>query len=116
MTRRIVTLAEVTTVMEAVVAEAGEDFVYTTEDNYYGCRYLDDGEPSCIVAHVVAAISPEAVPELDGFEFLNPNDINLSTIIFDPMAARFLTEAQIIQDRPGKTWGEALAHAKSVHN
>lgn len=113
MTRRIVDLAEVMTAMEAVVAEAGEDFVYTTEDNFYSCRYLDDGEPSCIVAHVVATIAPEAVPELKEFEYLNALDLNLSTVIFDPQAAQFLLSAQSIQDSPGKTWGEALAVAKT---
>lgn len=115
MTRRIVTLAEVTTAMEAVVAEAGEDYVYTTEA-FGPCLYLDDGEPSCIVAHVVAAISPETVPELKSFEYLNPNDFNLSTVIFDPVACQFLQAAQIVQDQPGKTWGEALASAKKSFN
>lgn len=113
MTRRIVTLAEVTAAMEAVVAEAGEDFVYATEDNYYGCRYLSDGEPSCIVAHVVAAIAPEAVPELEEFEDLNALDLNFSTVIFDPQAVQFLYDAQFVQDTPGKTWGEALSVAKT---
>lgn len=113
--RRIVNLAEVMTAMEAVVAEAGEDFVYTDQKSPV-CHYLEDGEPSCIVAHVVAAISPEAVPELGEFEYLNALDLNLSTVIFDPQAAQFLLAAQSVQDSPGKTWGEALAHAKSVHN
>lgn len=99
--------------MEAVVAEAGEDFVYT-DQAHPDCRYLKDGEPSCIVAHVVAVISPDAVPELADFEFLNPLDIDLWTIRFDPQAAHFLYEAQIVQDMPGKTWGEALAAAKAA--
>ena len=112
MTRRIVDLAEVMTAMEAVVAEAGEDFVYTDQEHAV-CRYLEDGEPSCIVAHVVAAITPEAVSELEEFEYLNALDLNLSTVIFNPQAAQFLYDAQFVQDAPGKSWGEALAAAKT---
>lgn len=112
MTRRIVDLAEVMTAMEAVVAEAGEDFVYTDE-SHTACRYLVDGEPSCIVAHVVAAITPEAVSELEEFEYLNALDLNLSTVIFNPQAAQFLYDAQFVQDAPGETWGKALTVAKT---
>ena len=102
--------ALVTEAIEAVVAEKGEDFVYDVEVHGDGanCLYVKDGQPSCIVGHVMARLgypldmfiglegqTPITGPFLDVFSGL-PGHV-----------AAALNSAQIRQDG-GKTWGESL--------
>lgn len=116
---RTVTAVEAIAALEAVVAAAGEDFVYPDEDkNEFGtCQYLKaDGTPSCIAGHVVALLEPEATPLLKHMEGKAATSLNFpGRLYFDPFAAHVLDIAQQEQDQ-GKTWGEALAHVRLVYS
>jgi hypothetical protein len=115
----------VTDLMEGAVALKGEDYVYPkraeSEDEigWGGCDYVRDGQPSCIVGHVLVAagvpveqlaahegnsawtVVPALKPEWGGVDDDSHYYPESSPI------ARALDKAQSLQDA-GSTWGEAL--------
>lgn len=113
------TREEVTAAIEEAVAEKGNDYIYPNYD--YGCSYADEnGEPSCIVGHVVAKLDPEkfaAVVDLEdgpggSWPVYRRSDYEFQKVvgfgdIFDDETIRALSAAQSRQDK-GDTWGEAL--------
>lgn len=99
--------------LREVIAEKGEDFVYepfVDEDGFSMCRYVVQGQPSCLVGHVLhrAGIS---LTELAGVEDTTPNSSDGPWEDWGTAAALdLLAEVQEKQDQ-GVAWGEALALA-----
>jgi len=121
----------VTATLERVVAEYGEDYVYPKAGAT--CSYSEQGEPSCIVGHVIAALNPEAFEKIAELEDATgvsgsatsvvlgnwehtdwssavdeDEDLNAVTLTEDGRLASALNEAQRQQDA-GATWGIALS-------
>lgn len=92
--------------MEAMVNKMGEEYVYDAED---GCHYVREGQPSCIVGHVLA----EAGVPLDMIQ----QHEGRSALVMVPDLTSWgdkhapiilaLDEAQHAQDH-GNTWGDVL--------
>lgn len=115
----------VTQVLNEVVAEFGEHYVYPGRHDIMGCVYAvaseddpDEFAPSCIVGQVIARIDPEAFQKLGEMEarlgsktarFIFTDE---SSPLFgrtnDAALVSGLYFAQSEQDLGG-TWGEALA-------
>ena len=109
-----------------ILEERGRDHVYEGRDAEGNCRYFKDGEPSCIVGHIVHRIDPElgrSIAALEDewghseeFVRLNQGDLIFNTdddrlagyrcITQDLGLAEALEKAQGVQDRGGE-WGEA---------
>lgn len=95
----------VTMAIRAVVAEAGEDYVYPPSlgGKYAQCMY-DDEHGGCIAGRAVRKLIPD-------FQFVELVAIDAhdlaSTGVVSHRAVRALQEAQYAQDG-GKPWGEAL--------
>lgn len=104
--------------LEKAVAEKGPDFTYHTRElneheraTWYasddmveeGCLYFDNGQPSCIVGHVLSYMGYDNAPEGA------PAQIALTTlgIAMDDETRRLLTDVQRRQDN-GIPWGEAV--------
>lgn len=104
--------------LREVIAEKGEDFVYeplVDENGLSTCRYLDQGQPSCLVGHVLyrAGISPA---ELAGVEDITPDSSSETWLGWGtPRAIDLLADVQEKQDRH-VAWGEALASAIADKN
>lgn len=68
----VLTKNAITEALNKAVEEKGGDYIYITPDGYQAypesglsCRYSDhDGNPSCIVGFVVAALDPEGFAKL----------------------------------------------------
>lgn len=111
--------------LRLVVFEKGADFVYEKVDfdgaHIPRCVNFHEGEPSCIVGHVLAnlGVSAEDAARMgvDG----NMSAINVAGNLerfgyewkIDSDAVDILTAAQIRQDN-GQSWGEALAYAENL--
>lgn len=102
--------------LEEVVAEKGEDYIYP--DQY--CVYVKEGQPACIVGHVFDrlgvldrgwAADHTAVTGLFHDE---------APVVATKKAIKVLDAAQNAQDGAGlgrsgrKTWGQALEEARRV--
>lgn len=101
-----------------VVEEKGEDYIYPG----WGatCVYANkDGSPSCLVGHVIAALSPEdfeRVVEYENYEIgvEGGGDTDIKSVVsaldlgISERATQALREAQNAQDM-GNKWGTALA-------
>ena len=112
--------------LREVVAEYGEDFVYTKvvlvpkEDSDWilpECVYQEDGAPSCLVGHVLsrAGFSSEDLIQFDSVgssaDFLKMDaGEETETDALPLRTAWILVGAQQVQDE-GNTWGEALRNA-----
>lgn len=113
------------------VVEGREDFVYfrVTDEGYGTCQYFADGQPSCIVGHVLAKVG---IPVDDQVEW-NSNSIKgvaarsdrpFGDVVFTIKALDILSSAQYEQDSAGApddevhNWGAALHSAKlrSIHS
>lgn len=123
--------AETLSIIEKIVAEKGEDYVYTNDpktvttanirgdvdlfgvdadpDVFTPCYYRQyDGTPGCIVGNYFAALNPD---------FSVKEGENVSTALFNlelPVTLKtkeFLSRLQQEQDR-GMSWGKALESAK----
>lgn len=104
---------QVTAVIREIVAER-PDYVYDSPSGDAQCVYGDaDGNPSCLVGHVIAKLDPEGFKELIGFA----NELAfVSTDWFDRPpedVASALLQAQITQDS-GRPWAEALFQYEST--
>jgi hypothetical protein len=108
-------------VMEEVVNEFGDDYVYGDEQkNEYGdCVYAnEDGTPSCLVGHVIARLDPDAFDNVvykeqelgstPAHNLTNEGYVQLG--FWDENTAYIMMEAQGAQDT-GSTWGEAYQRA-----
>lgn len=104
---------QITEALEKVV-KGNEDYIYDSgRPKGDGCFYgTTEGEPSCIVGHVIHALSPEAFEKIINAEVLDSfvvrgairyadGEFNISTEARDA-----LEKAQEAQDG-GATWGTA---------
>lgn len=120
-----ITLAEAQAHAEAVVAEAGPEYVYpgaNPHDNL--CTYVEGGKPSCIVARI---LHRHGVPiqALALWERLNAGDMGPDGVtskwdatgptapLISAEALVFLGYLQVGQDQ-GETWGGALRNAHRI--
>lgn len=100
------TVEMVTPVLEALVAEFGEGYVYKEEVRKAGrdaeCLYQEDGKPSCIVGHVLYRLGVKYDSEWEYW--------GARRVLGDAPeeVKEGLSRAQGYQDC-GKTWGEALS-------
>lgn len=104
--------------LNEIVAEKGEDFVYTApQDGNGSCVYWNNG-PSCIVGHLLfrAGVDPAKIQALDFNAPAEPglisgtNASDIPKYIEDAMtweAARLCNEVQHLQDG-GTSWGDAV--------
>lgn len=103
------------------VADGREDFVYDTEGKGgAGCSNFKNGEPSCIVGHVLAkmGLTFDLAKELkiDGSRGI----LSAAGVLnresgfgwnIDPEAIKVLSRAQALQDN-GNSWGDAVLGAE----
>lgn len=101
-----------------VVQEAGEEYVDPAALGNVGCRYVRDGEPSCIVARVLShlGVPVEVLRNMDAS--FNPQIgydgkgvLHEHGVLLDAYATAALATAQATQDGGG-TWGHALDKAR----
>lgn len=102
----------VTPVIEAIVAEYGEGYVYKKEEREeeawpVKCRYQENGEPSCIVGHVLNRLGVEYDPRWD------EGSQSAQDIIPEGAVQKALQAAQSRQDG-GNPWGRALKAYKEA--
>lgn len=117
------TLEDVLNATRAVVAEKGEDYVYSNsvaEGGNGSCVYAnEDGTPSCLVGHVIHRLDPEVFKRLAKDEAESGSQVALDLIpagyipegFWEESAEHAMQEVQIHQDI-GRTWGEALKTAE----
>jgi hypothetical protein len=121
-----ITLDQVRQSARKVVAEFGEDYVYEQREMFastVGCVYTEDnGEPSCIVAHILSdlGVSLEPFVGKNGPHELNTKRwgcINAESelgVTIDMKAKYYLGDLQEIQDEE-QSWGRALEYAERPH-
>lgn len=100
-------------ITEAVAGR--EDYVYPrVADGAGSCVYFQDGQPSCLVGHALAAELRElGVPS----KYLNDLGIEADEFVGSVItrdAATYLGSVQEAQDS-GKTWGEALRRGNDTY-
>lgn len=130
----ILSMETVNPVLDELLKEFGEDYVYPALRNgYRDCAYAKDNQPSCLVGHVLHRLG---VP-VEDLNFLdNQRDSQLSTlagsdkywdeyedapvlalaligVAWEDDAISLLSVAQTYQD-VGETWGTAVAQARAV--
>lgn len=133
------TTEEVLKALDEAVAERGADYVYERAEHGDQCQYSLDGQPSCIVGHVLAKLDPEKFQQVveyeqttgssfpfyafdrgDGrnlygdliaSEEFEPGEPTYPTLEVDEKAAEILRIAQREQDG-ARPWGEAVEKAK----
>lgn len=119
-----ITAADALLLMEQVVAEKGDSYVYDSEGNGGRCVYFarDTGAPACLVGHALdlAGFGIEDLGTTEVEQWIanahSANQLPIWTsdrITVD--AAAVFRAAQRRQDR-GKTWGVALVAAKDEFN
>lgn len=103
----------VTPVIEKLVEEFGENYIYKQEEReaheIVNCRYRENGNPSCIVGHVLDRAGVEYNPDWDY------DDLAASGLPLPDSVRGALTLAQEVQDG-GMTWGTALNAYKKELN
>ena len=111
------TLEDVLNAAREVVAEKGEDYVYSGPGG--SCVYAnEDGTPSCLVGHVIHRLDPNVFKHLAEKEFVDDTTAaELLTVeeyvpyeFWDMEAERAMNTAQEHQD-DGVPWGTALKAA-----
>jgi hypothetical protein len=102
----------VTDLIEGAVALKGEDYVYPIavdgeSTEWGGCDYVRDGQPSCIVGHVLVAagVPPEQLSRHEGTSASNV--VRSLKPEWGEEVGVALDSAQELQDS-GSTWSEAL--------
>lgn len=103
----------VTPVIEAVVAEYGEDYEYDFPGDG-DCVYEDEGEPSCIVGHVMSRLGVDTTG-WDDRRFPSYGNIYREALDAEGYHAVHvaLFDAQFEQDC-GAPWGIALESYRST--
>lgn len=105
----------VTEALEKIIAEKGGDYLYPPAQAGTTCTYVEqDGTPSCIVGHIIAALDPEGFQAIREEEEATGGSTDVATALrewaeadIDTELIRALQEAQNKQDAAG-TWGEAF--------
>lgn len=94
--------------LDAIVDEKGDGYREPGGLN----RYFDaDGNPSCIVGHVVARLTPDFRPnEYEAVMVQRDRSLDAG---YRPMGIALLSAAQDHQDGSG-TWGEALHETRTA--
>lgn len=129
------TREDVTEALLQVIAEKGPNYVYPHAGGI--CSYSEDGQPSCIVGHVMAALDPEGFEKVvrieeatglsgDARDVLQGRwektdwgtddvlyDVGSHTFTEDEALIRALSLTQSAQD-VGHTWGEAYVRYEEV--
>jgi len=118
------TTEQALTAMAEVVAEHGEDYVYSDEyKNKDGdCVYAVHGKPSCLIGHVIYKLDPDAFDDLAaheaGWGSASAGDLIADQYLlpgfWDNRTAMVMQEAQALQDREG-TWGAAYEVALNAN-
>jgi hypothetical protein len=96
------------------VVAGREDFVYRPPVFGEGCVYRnEDGQPSCLVGHVLYRWNPTVVPVEENVI----GDLDLADDGVTEDAVQVLAAAQDVQDHgePEDTWGRALAAAEIAY-
>ena len=116
------TLEDVLNAAREVVAERGEDYVYSNSLNEGGsgkCVYAnEDGTPSCLVGHVIHRLDPNVFKNLAEKEFADDTtaaelltvEEYVPTDFWEMEAEAAMNTAQAYQD-DGLPWGTALKAA-----
>ena len=98
--------------------EGRKGFHYDTRD---GCKYVQDGQPSCLIAHVLsnAGVSTKLLARLDDLPFASigyygVTDILAEEVDITAVAVVILKAAQDQQDQ-GHSWESALASAYDLY-
>lgn len=101
--------------LQAVVDEAGHDYVYRRHNAAYSCMYIHPatGQPDCNVARVLyrLGVSVETLTRHEGDAVLGFDANELLGL--HQAALEVLQAAQKAQD-VGQTWGEALIRARTM--
>jgi hypothetical protein len=102
--------------LKAVVAEAGDDFVYQRGPTGK-CYYVVNDQPSCLAAKVLhrLGIPVDLLRTWEGqsVNLMNLNCFNKPTIDFSNESLDVLQRAQELQDQ-GRTWGDCRDRALYV--
>lgn len=119
--RQPFTLDQVLDAAREAVNEKGSDYIYKRVGD--GCTYSDtEGNPSCLVGHVIFKLDPEAFKklareELDAHESNNVDDLEFNEWIpvnfWTNDALKAMRFAQDRQDA-GEIWGNALYAAENL--
>lgn len=122
MTEKLVLDAPQAVAMLRKVVYGREDYVYVRPSNVPYCvNFTDEGQPSCVVGHVLAELGLTfEVAELLGVESNvaimsaadKVNECPDFGWTLTEAAVQVLTAAQLVQD-DGRTWGEALGRAEA---
>ncbi len=102
--------------LREIVAEYGEDWVYASRDDGTTCTYTRQGQPSCLIGHVLhrAGVPIEHLATLDRGDTPSIGTTTVDWgIEITPDARRVLGVAQHAQD-DGSSWGTALAMAEEA--
>lgn len=121
MTTISITKPKALAALREAVAAKGADYVYPKPNN--DCVYTYQGQPSCIVGHVLASVGVplETIQEMDSAYDIQNTDIVSAyhhTLLpagvkIGPKALEALVRAQNAQDTR-YSWGEALRAAETV--
>lgn len=111
-----------------IVDEYGTDFRYRDPGTARNCMYSENGEPSCLVGHVLARVAPGTFKQIAEWEdecgescsVLDLGDNDVAGVPLNADSERetlllidALYYAQCAQDI-GNTWGEAENAARAV--
>lgn len=109
--------------LREAVAEKGAEYVYELENDLDSCKYVKDGEASCLVGNALhrLGVPIEVLTELDYAYLGNTSATIDQTAALDVLMAHSVTlsseavtalqNAQRSQDRTD-TWGKALRAAE----
>ena len=107
------TLEDILLSTKRAIAEMGSDYVYVrvpAEDDHFTdmvCRYFYEGQPSCIVGHVVAILDLPHPPEGEAPNRMNDRLFAAGTNVrIETDGVAFLTYIQKHQDF-GIPWGQS---------
>lgn len=97
-----------------IVSEFGEDYVYPENHKERGasaasapsCMYVHDGQPSCLVGHVLYRHGV-SIKDLVDREFLSAWEVAAGLVASDEKTRQFLEAVQVAQDK-GTTWNQAV--------
>lgn len=116
----MLTLEETREKLTELVERLGPDTVYEVPFEALDCAYSTaDGEPSCLVGHLIDAVAPEVFEMIHNEEWedgVQVEPMNFAVLAEGSEAVRdlfnyetrvYLNMVQGLQDR-GRTWGDVL--------
>ena len=117
----VITMDNVMDLLEQAVDTRGPDYVYPDSDTFKGCKYQQDGAPSCLVG-VALSIAGASIDQLRAMDDSDEPGMTSGSLCDDrdvplPVSASadaldVLGIAQLAQDT-GHPWGQALSNARS---